>query len=196
METIDPSHTTKPWVLYNAIRNKNIDKINLLLKNQNIDLNYEYEYLSYGIRNFTPLTVAILYKSVEIVSRLLQESPNRLDRNIPDKDGNSPIMRVIYMGYYEEDNDIIQEILNLLLKDPYVNKNYIKTSNNTDIMKCALWVENITTIETLLDFNVPVHWENLDEYRKKLYNDIVNNYYSPYNPKGIGYLKLLNKYSK
>ena len=185
----------KPWKLFNAINNNDLDKIELLLKNQNVNLNYRYYYPTLGIRKFTPLMLAIQNLSPEIVSRLLNESPNKLDRNISDLDGNSAILWVILLGHYEND-DRIQEILKLLLNDPYVDKNYVKPSNKTDLMKCALWVENMNTIETLLDYHVHVRLDNLDQNRIDWYNEIVQNYYSPYTPKGKGYLKLLHKYQK
>ena len=184
----------KPWALYNAITSKDLNRVEMLLKNKNRDLNFQYQYLSYGIRNFTPLILAVINKSPEIVSRLLKESPDRLDRNIADLNGNSAILFAVLMGHSPDDT--IQEILKLLLDDPYVNKEYIKPSNNTGLMKCALWVENMKTIETLLDYGVSVNMEDLDQYRIDFYNQIVDSYYSPYFPKGKGYLKLLGKYPK
>ena len=110
----------KPWTLYNAITSGDLNRVEMLLKNKNIDLNFQYQYLSHDIRNFTPLILAVINKSPEIVSRLLKESPDRLDRNIADLNGNSAILFAVLMGHSPDDT--IQEILKLLLNDPYVNK--------------------------------------------------------------------------
>ena len=68
-------------------------------------------------------------------------------------------------------------------------------TNKSDPMTCALWVEDMTIIEMLIDYNVPVYWDHLDKWRRDYYNKIINRYFNPYEPKGEGYMKMLNEYS-
>ena len=63
-------------------------------------------------------------------------------------------------------------------------------------MTCALWVEDMTIIEMLIDYNVPVYWDPLDKWRRDYYNEIIERYFYPFEPEGDGYLKLLQENPK
>ena len=181
--------------LISAILKNDLDSVTILLTNKNIDLNYKYTSNIKDIYSDTPLILAVKYQRLDIVKLLLGESPDKLDRNIPDRWGNSPIILAVLSGNLKYEGGINYHILKLLLEDPYVDKGYIKKENNSDPMTCALWVEDLTITEILIDYNVPVYWEHLDELRKNYYTQLVNNYYCPYEPKGTGYLNLLKKYT-
>ena len=183
--------------LFLTIINQDTDKLKILVKNTNLNLNYQYKILSHRIRNYTPLMLAIQNQSIDMVNILLNESVERLNRNIADLDGNSAIIWAILLTYDDENekNHNKYEILRCLLNDFYVDKGFIKKINKSDPMTCALWIENMTTIEILLDYSVPVYWDHLDSYRRNFYNKIVDDYYRPYEPFGKGYKKLLKNYS-
>ena len=131
-----------------------------------------------------------------MVKKLLKQSPDKLDRNLFDINGNSAIIMSVLSGNSEHREGVNYHILNLLLEDPYVDKGYIKKSNKSDPMTCALWVEDMTIIEMLIDYNVPVYLDHLDKWRRDYYNQIIYRYFNPYEPKGEGYMKMLNEYSK
>ena len=176
--------------LIHSIFRNDIKLAKELIKKKNVDLNYKYTFNQ--IRGCTPLILSIKLERIEIIKLLLEHESSLLDRNLPDGYGNSPLIMAILMGYY--DSETRYSILKMLLEDPYTNKSFIKECNHSDAMTCALWVENEKIIEILLDYNVPVIWDHLDNFRRKYYNEITNRYYYPYEPKGKGYLKLLNKY--
>lgn len=58
------------------------------------------------------------------------------------------------------------------------------------------WVEDMTIIEMLIDYNVPAYMDHLDKWRRDYYNQIIERYFYPFEPKGDGYLKLLQGYPK
>ena len=180
--------------LFNAVLNNDQSLFNSLISNKNIDFNYQIKNNPEWM-GCTLLILAVTFNRLKMVQELLKQNPDNLDRNIPDRWGNTPIIMSVLSGNFEHEEGINYSILNLLLEDPYVNKGYIKKSNNSDPMTCALWVEDKTIIEMLLDYDVPVYWEHLDKWRRDYYNQIIKEYYYPYRPKGRGYMKILEGYS-
>ena len=180
--------------LFNAILNDNQDLFDSLISNENIDFNYQIKN-NLKWKGYTLLLLAVIFNRFKMVQELLKQKPDNLDRNIPDRWGNTPIIMSVLSGNVEHEEGVNYDILKLLLEDPYVDKGFIKKSNKSDPMTCALWVEDMTIIEMLLDYDVPIYWEHLDKWRRNYYNQIVKEYYYPYQPKGRGYMKLLEGYS-
>ena len=187
--------TSNPNIkLFNAIINNDQNLFDRLITNKNIDFNYQIKN-NLKWKGYTLLLLAVIFNRFKMVQELLKQNPDNLDRNIPDRCGNTPIIMSVLSGNVEHEEGINYDILKLLLEDPYVDKGFIKKSNKSDPMTCALWVEDKTIIEMLLDYDVPVYWEHLDKWRRNYYNQIVKEYYYPYQPKGRGYMKLLEGYS-
>ena len=180
--------------LINSVCLNNQDLFDSLITNKDVDFNYQIQN-NPKWRGYTVLLVAVMFNRLKMVKELLKQDSNRLDRNIPDRYGNTAIILSVLSGNSVHEDGINYHILRLLLEDPYVNKRYIKKENKSDPMTCALWVEDLTIIEMLMDYEVPVYWEHLDQWRRKYYKEIIEDYYYPYHPRGKGYLKLLKKYS-
>ena len=180
--------------ILDALLKDNLELFNNLIKSDNVDLNFNYINKSIGLMGYTLLIFTIRFRRLEMLKKLLEFGPEKVDRNKVDLYGNSPLLLSIMMG--NDGCDIDYQILKVLLQDPFVNTKYVKNSNDTDAMKCALWVEDLTIIHILLDHNIQVNWDSLDSWRREWYNKIVKDYYSPYPPYGHGYLKELSKYSK
>ena len=188
--------------LFSAIINNNQDLFDNLITNEHIDFNYQYTNSKkislmpeIQFRKYTFLILAVKLNRLQMVKKLLKQSHDKLDRNLFDINGNSAIIMSVLSGNSEHREGVNYHILKLLLEDPYVDKGYIKKSNKSDPMTCALWVEDMTIIEMLIDYNVPVYWDHLDKWRRDYYNKIINRYFNPYEPKGEGYMKMLNEYS-
>jgi len=188
--------------LFSAIINNNQDLFDSLITNEHIDFNYQYTnskkislMSEIQFRKYTFLILAVKLNRLQMVKKLLKQSHDKLDRNLFDINGNSAIIMSVLSGNSEHREGVNYHILKLLLEDPYVDKGYIKKSNKSDPMTCALWVEDMTIIEMLLDYNVPVYWDHLDKWRRDYYNKIINRYFNPYEPKGEGYMKMFNEYS-
>lgn len=187
--------TSNPNIkLFNAIINNDQNLFDRLITNKNIDFNYQIKN-NPKWSGYTLLLLAVTCNRFKMIQKLLKQKPDKLNRNIPDRWGNSPIIMSVLSGNFEHEEGINYDILKLLLDDPYVDKGYIKKSNNSDPMTSALWIEDITIIEMLIEYDVPVYWEHLDKWRRDYYEQVVKEYYYPYDPKGKGYLKLLKKYS-
>ena len=175
--------------ILDALLEDNLELFNNLIKSDNVDLNFNYINKSIGLMGYTLLIFTIRFRRLEMLKKLLEFGPEKVDRNKVDLYGNSPLLLSIMMG--NDGCDIDYQILKVLLQDPFVNTKYVKNSNGTDAMKCALWVEDIAIIHILLDHNIQVNWDSLDSWRREWYNKIVKDYYSPYPPYGHGYLKEL-----
>ena len=170
--------------LFSSIINNNQDLFDSLITNDNIDFNYQYTnpkkislIPEIQFRKYTFLILAVKLNRLQMVKKLLKQSPDKLDRNLFDINGNSAIIMSVLSGNSEHREGINYHILKLLLEDPFVNKGYIKESNKSDPMTCALWVEDMTIIEMLIDYNVPVYWDHLDKWRRDYYNKIIEPYY-------------------